>query len=269
MSSERAPEGYRRRNRWPALLIIGVLFLAGIVTWVVVLKPEPAADNSCNAPGPAPVTSSRAVDTAAGGANTATGPAATASPTADVSTTDTAAASAAATATATSAAAAPTTTLGAVTDMNTLRDTRPADPATILLRVVNASSTPGMAKTVTETLRKAGFDSIQSAGDDPLYPAADLRCWGEIRYSDTGAQAARTLLIVAPCATLIKDDRFDDSVEFAIGALYRDSELSSDQQAQLSQIKQASTPPPVIEGVTQAAPTLAAQLPLPTATCPS
>ncbi len=139
----------------------------------------------------------------------------------------------------------------------------------MLLRVVNASDTPGMAKTVTETLRRAGFDSIRDADDDPLYPAADLRCWGEIRYGGAGAQAARTVLVVAPCATLVRDDRLDDSVEFAVGALYEDAALTDDQQAQLAAIRQASTPPAVIEGVTQAVPPVPTTFPLPTATCPS
>lgn len=259
MSSDRAPEGYRRRHRWPALAIIGVLLIATAVTWLLVLKPEPAADNSCNTPAPAPTTTA---PTAAGtsAATTADGtPAAT---------TD-AATAAAGTSAATTTAAAPTTTLGTFTDKNTLRDTRPANPATVLLRVVNAGVTPGLAKTVTESLRRAGFDSIRDADDDDLYPAKDLRCWGEIRYGDAGAQAARTVLVVAPCATLVKDDRLDDSVEFAVGALYTDAPLTEDQVAQLDAIRQASTPPAVIEGVTQAAPSVPTTFPLPSATCPS
>ena len=258
LSSESAPEGYRRRTRWPALVIIGVLAAAALITWVVILKPQPAADNSCNAPGPAPVTSSRATaaTTGATGSDTATP---------DTAATDTAASQTAATTTATG-----TTALGQFTDRNTLKDTRPGDPATIQLRVVNASGTAGMAKTVTETLRKAGFDSIRDAADDPLYPAADLRCYGEIRYGPAGSQAARTVLIIAPCATLVLDSRFDDSVEFAVGKLYTDSTLTADQQAVLAQIKQAATPPAVIEGVTQAAqPTLPIPALPATDSCPS
>ena len=244
MSSDRAPDSYRRRNRWPALAIIGVLLVATAITWIVVLKPEPAADNSCNPPGVAPAAT--------------VGTAGTDAAATDATTTE-----------ASTPAAAPTTSFGAITDRNTLRDTRPADPSTVLLRVVNASTTPGMAKTVTETLRSAGFASIRDAADDTLYPLRDLRCWGEIRYGDAGARAARTVLIVAPCATLVKDDRFDDSVEFAVGALYSDSGLTDDQQAQLEAIRQGSVPPAVIEGVTQAAPTVPTTLPLPSATCPS
>ena len=54
-----------------------------------------------------------------------------------------------------------------------------------------------------------------------------------------------------------------------MGALYTDAALTEDQQAQLAAIRQASTPPAVIEGVTQAAPPVPTTFPLPTATCPS
>ncbi len=236
-----------------------------MITWAVILKPTPAADNSCNTPGPALATSSRASANTAGSAASTdettpvTGTAALTSGTDNVGNTQSGVDS-------TSAIA---TRLGQFTDRNTLKDTRPADPATIKLQVVNASGTAGMAKTVTETLRKAGFDSIRSATDDPLYPAADLRCYGEIRYGPVGSPAARTVLIVAPCATLVLDDRFDETVEFAVGALYSDAALTADQQALLTQIKQAATPPAVIEGVTQAAQPAATIPPLPTATCPA
>ncbi len=259
MSSDRAPEGYRRRHRWPALAIVGALFLVTTVTWILVLKPEPKPDNSCNAPAAAPAATAQSGTattdgTGADGTAAATEPAPTAESGAPAGPSTT---------------TGPSTTMGRITDNNTLRDTRPAGPATVLLRVVNGGDTPGMAKTVTETLRRAGFDSIRDAADDPLYPAKDLRCWGEIRYGDAGAQAARTVLIVAPCATLVKDDRFDDSVEFSVGALYTDAALTEDQQAELDAIRQASTPPAVIEGVTQAAPTVPTTFALPSATCPS
>lgn len=251
LTSESAPDRFRRRTRWPALVIIGALAFVATVTWIVVLKPEPPIDSSCNPPGAAPVTTSRASGTADATAD------ATAS--AEESAEESA-----------PAPSAVTTTLGEITDANTLRDTRPADPAVIPIRVVNAHSTPGLARTVTESLRRAGFESIRDASDDPLYPAADLRCWAEIRYGAAGSQAARTLLIVAPCATLVRDERFDDSVELALGALYEHEELTDEQRAELTTIKQAATPPAVLEGVTQAAPTTPPIPPLPSrANCPS
>ncbi len=282
MSSESGPEGYRRRTRWPALSIIGALALATVVTWIVVLKPEPAPDNSCNPPGAVAAgaasdpqsTGATAADTqtaSASSADSSTGSsvAATGSASAGAETTGAAPATTVTPAT-TATTAVPATSFGIPTDRNTLRDVRPANPATVQLRIVNASTTPGMAKTVTETLRKAGFDSVRTAADDTLYPASDLRCWGEIRYGPAGSQAARSVLIVAPCATLILDNRFDDSVEFALGALYKDATLSLEQQAELEQLKQASIPPAVIEGVTQAVQPAPTSFELPaTAGCPA
>jgi LytR cell envelope-related transcriptional attenuator len=256
VSSDNNPERYRRRNRWPAVGIIGVLLLLMAATWVVVLQPAPAVDMSCNQPGPAPSassTSGAAGDTSAGATDTSAA-------------TDTAAAG---TSQNVGAPASPVATVGVITDKNTLKDTRPASPATVQVRVVNASSTAGMARTVTEAWRKAGFESIKDAADDSLYPAKDLRCFGEIRYGAAGSPAARTVLIVAPCATLVLDDRLDDSVEFSIGAAFEDSAITADQQALLDQITRDSTPPAVLEGATQAVPTAAPIPPLPTATCPA
>lgn len=252
MSSESAPDRLRRRTRWPALVIIGALAFVATVTWVVVLQPEPPIDTSCNPPGAAP-TATRASGTADATADSGAPSSETPAPE-------------------TPAPGSPpvTTTLGEPTDPNTLRDTRPADPATIQVRVVNAHTTPGLARTVTESLRRAGFQSIRDATDDPLYPASDLRCWAEIRYGAAGSQAARTMLIVAPCATLIRDDRFDDSVELALGALYEHRELTEEQLAELTTIAKAATPPAVLEGVTQAAPTTPPIPALPSrANCPS
>jgi hypothetical protein len=261
VSSDNSPERYRRRNRWPAVGIIGVLLLLMAATWVVVLQPEPAVDTSCNQPGPAPSansTSGPAGDTSAGSTDSS---AAT-----DTAATDTAAAGSSQNV---GAPASPVATVGVITDKNTLKDTRPASPSTVQVRVVNASSTAGMARTVTEAWRKAGFESIKDAVDDSLYPAKDLRCFGEIRYGAAGSAAARTVLIVAPCATLVLDDRLDDSVEFSIGAAFEDSAITADQQALLDQITRDSTPPAVLEGATQAVPTAAPIPPLPTATCPA
>jgi hypothetical protein len=262
LSSDSGVERYRRRSRWPAIVIVAVLAAAMAVTWTIVLRPEPPVDNSCNAPGPAPTSSAATTPSGSAGGQTpvggtsAAGTDTSAAATSDVSGT-----------TASTTTATTTTTLGQFVDRNTLKDTRPANPATIQLRVVNASTTNGMARTITETWRTAGFESIRPAVNDDLYPAFDLRCYGEIRYGEAGAPAARTVLIAAPCATLVLDERFDDSVDFAVGELYDDPLLSDDQIAQLEQIKRDSTPPAVLEGATQVVPTPATIPPLPAADC--
>jgi hypothetical protein len=164
--------------------------------------------------------------------------------------------------------------IGTFTDPNTLAQIRPANPAQVPLRVFNASIVVGQAKTVTDELRAVGFASILPQDNDPLYPAANypqtaLRCYGEIRYGQAGLAEARTVLIVAPCAQLVMDDRIDNSVDLSLGAKYELNPVTPAMKAQLTQIRNASVPPAVIEGQTQAPRPLPPIPPLPTATCPS
>jgi hypothetical protein len=140
--------------------------------------------------------------------------------------------------------------LGTFTDPNVLAATRPADPSQIPLRVLNASDVTGQAKTVTDELRDAGFTAIGQQHNDPLYPAWDLRCYGEIRYGWAGLAEARTVLIIAPCAQLVRDDRSDNSVDLALGKLYQVEPITAAVRKELTRIKDESAPPPVIEGQT-------------------
>ncbi len=146
-----------------------------------------------------------------------------------------------------------TTTLGTFTDPNTLAQTRPADPGSIVLTVFNASTVVGQAKTVTDEFRTVGFQSIQPQTNDPLYPAQDLRCYGEIRYGEAGTAQARTVLLMAPCAQLVVDNRLDDSVDLALGARFTLTQPSDAVKSELTTIKNAAAPPAVIEGQTAAA----------------
>ncbi len=269
MSTDSAPERYRRRSRWPALVIIAVLAIVTTVTWIAVLQPEPVVSNACNQPGPDPDLTSTS---GSGIGDSAASSAAVATTSADPVGTETSGVTTADTASQTSAEATTpsiVTSLGTITDKNTMVSARPANPATVKLTVFNAGAINGLAKTVTEQFRKAGFASISKALSDPLYPAADLRCYGEIRYGDAGLLAARTVLIGAPCATLVKDNRFDDSVDLSLGALYEQREFSQESLAQLQQAINESKPPNVIEGQTAAPVSLAPIPPLPTATCPT
>lgn len=221
MSLDSAPQ-YRRRTRWPVMMIIAVLVAAGIVVWSLVMKPAAAAEAGCNLPGAAPASSSSAVSgttTAAARATTATKAAASAS-------------------------------LGKFVTPQSLADVRPADPGTVPLQVLNASTVTGQAMTVTQQLRSAGFSDIGPQENDALYPQSDLGCYGEIRYGYAGLAAARTTLIVAPCAQLILDGRLDGSVDLSLGKLYQVQPITKAVQAELAAIKDAAAPPPVIEGQT-------------------
>ena len=247
MSSDSPADRYHRRRRAPILIVMAVLLIAGGVAWFQVLKPVPAASTSCNEPGRVPVTSSKLPSSGGTAAGTApsTGTAGTHPGSKTVGT-------------APATPTTPTTTsivtsLGQFASDDSLTGIRPADPATITLQVFNASQTPGQAKTLTNELRTDGFSSILGGANDPLYPAQDLACTAQIRYGQAGTTAARTLLIVQPCAQLVLDDRISDSVDLAVGANYTFQPLSAAVKAQLKVIHDAAIPPAVIEGQTAAA----------------
>ncbi len=239
MSPDSPADHYHRRRRAPILIVIVVLLIGGSIAWFQVLKPVPAASTSCNAPGPAPTSASSTPSTTGSGAGgSVSGTARTTASTVTTATTAT--------------TKSIVTSLGSFASTDTLVGVRPADPATIAVQVFNASKTRGEAKTVTNNLRDAGFTSILGAANDPLYPANDLVCTAQIRYGPAGIAAARTLLLVQPCAQLVLDNRIPDSVDLSLGARYNYAPLSPSVTAQLKAIHDASIPPAVIEGQTAA-----------------
>jgi hypothetical protein len=225
--------------------VIVVLLIGAVVVWFPSLRPNPENSSACNAPGPAPVTTAPTTrnqpSAASGSAKSSAKPTKT---TPQVK-----------------------TSLGAYTDHQSLAEVRPANPATVLLRVYNASEVRGQAKAVSDELRAAGFESMLDSANDPLYPAADLRCVAQIRFGQAGAAAARTVLLVAPCAQLVVDSRVDDSVDLALGGRYIYDPVSEQVRNELKAIRDAATPPAVIEGQTAAAKPLPPIPPLPQAAC--
>ena len=251
MSPDSAPDRYRRRRYWPALTVIGVLLIGAVVVWFPTLRPTSESSGACNVPGAAPATTAPTTRSVAVDASTAS--AATPPP----PTTD-----------ATAVSTAPIiTSLGVYTEHASLEAVRPANPSTVALTVFNASSVRGQAKAVTDELRAAGFESIRASSNDPLYPAADLQCVAQIRYGPAGAAAARTVLLIAPCAQLVLDSRIDDSVDLALGGRYLYGSVSEDVKTQLRSIQEEATPPAVIEGQTAAAKPIPPIPPLPQAAC--
>jgi hypothetical protein len=68
----------------------------------------------------------------------------------------------------------------------------------------------------------------------------------------------------------VLDDRLDNSVDLALGQLYQVNPITDAVRDQLTEIKNASAPPPVIEGQTISVRSLPAIPPLPDrSACPA
>jgi hypothetical protein len=101
--------------------------------------------------------------------------------------------------------------------VNGLDEVSPAPPQQVRVQVLNANGTRGEAAVVGGELSELGFAPTDAPANDPLHPAFDLRCHGEIRFGITGQGAARTLSLVVPCAELVRDTRPDSTVDLALG----------------------------------------------------
>ncbi|MGH3898077.1 MAG: envelope integrity protein Cei [Pseudonocardiaceae bacterium] len=96
----------------------------------------------------------------------------------------------------------------------------PASPQQVRVQVLNASGTRGEAAIVGGGLSELGFAPTDTPADDPLHPAFDLRCHGEIRFGLAGQAAARTLSLAVPCAELVRVVRPDSMVDLALGTRF-------------------------------------------------
>lgn len=96
----------------------------------------------------------------------------------------------------------------------------PAPPQLVRVQVLNANGVLGEAAIVDAELAQLGFASTTTPANDPLYPAFDLRCYGQIRFGAAGRAAARTLSLVLPCAELVRDIRPDAVVDLALGTQF-------------------------------------------------
>lgn len=112
----------------------------------------------------------------------------------------------------------------------------PAAPATIRIRVLNGGGQRGQANLVTTQLGDLGFTEAADPVNDPFYPNGDLNCRGNLRYGANGAAAARTVSLVLPCLALVSDDRPDDSVDVAVGALFGEINASKAAKEALRQL---------------------------------
>ncbi|MFW0790385.1 envelope integrity protein Cei [Gordonia sp. CPCC 205333] len=212
-ATDRRGRPFRRRAVLPALILVIALALVGVVVWSVALgsNDDESVAVDCNQPTVAtPSTSGPAP------ATTAAAPAST---------------------------AAPKLTAASRDDMLTVA---PAALTTFSVRVLNASTARGAARTVSDDLIAQGFTPTPDSafGDDPLYPNQDLNCVAQIRFGPAGKASAAAVWLAIPCAQLVDDGRAGTSIDVALGEQYKAREQSQDAQAALEALRSADPKDP-------------------------
>ncbi|MBA3338924.1 MAG: LytR C-terminal domain-containing protein [Geodermatophilaceae bacterium] len=91
------------------------------------------------------------------------------------------------------------------------------DPATIQIRVLNATPTAGLAAQVTAEFVGRGFPVTET--DNDRSGRTVLRI-GELRYGARGAKKAAFVALFVPGVTLVRDTRSDDLIDIALGPEY-------------------------------------------------
>ncbi|MFT7837169.1 envelope integrity protein Cei [Saccharothrix sp. BKS2] len=134
------------------------------------------------------------------------------------------------------APASTTPSPGTVLAHDALDRTDPVPAGEVHFRVFNASTQRNQARFVATTLVEMGMTQAADPGNDPVYPAQDMTCRGQIRFGAPGAGAARTLSLVEPCLELVRDERQDATVDVAIGKKFGEVKPNSDARKVLDQL---------------------------------
>jgi hypothetical protein len=121
----------------------------------------------------------------------------------------------------------------------------PAPPQQVEVQVLNASGMRGEAAIVGGGLSELGFAPTGTPANDPLHPAFDLACHGEIRFGVAGQAAARTLSLAVPCADLVRDARPDSMVDLALGTEFTGLRPNAAARAALDELATLGQPAPV------------------------
>jgi hypothetical protein len=132
--------------------------------------------------------------------------------------------------------------LGSAVSRSTMVNVAPAKLADAKVRVLNASGRGGQAADVSGALRDLGFPQ-PTAANDPVYAKTRLNCQGQIRFGEAGQAGAAAVWLVAPCAELYRDDRTDDSVDFAIGTEFSSLAHSDDIVSVLTGLRPGNSEP--------------------------
>jgi hypothetical protein len=90
------------------------------------------------------------------------------------------------------------------------------DPATVSVRVLNASDVAGRAQQVGDALSARGF-VIEEIGNDGTSRKAQVAGPGEVRHGPLGEEAAKFLSLQHSGLTLFQDTRATATVDMVIG----------------------------------------------------
>ncbi len=132
--------------------------------------------------------------------------------------------------------ATPAPKLGAVLSHDALDKASPAPAAQVQVRVYNGGETRNQAAIVNSAVTQAGFTSAGAPASDPVYPASDLTCRGQIRFGPNGTSGARTLSILEPCMELVRDERQDATVDLVVGKKYDEFRVNSSAKQVLQEL---------------------------------
>ncbi|MBF6507581.1 envelope integrity protein Cei [Saccharopolyspora hirsuta] len=126
--------------------------------------------------------------------------------------------------------------LGSMLKRDALDSTNPIPPQDVQVRVLNGNGESRQATLVSDELASLGF-AKGGADNDPVYVNYDLKCHGQIRFGGAGVSAARTLSLIAPCAQLVRDERPDATVDFALGKKFDDIKTTSEAKQVLQELE--------------------------------
>lgn len=155
-------------------------------------------------------------------------------------------------------AAAPAAAPGTVVEPSVVEDTQPAPLGDTRVRVFNANGQGGQAAEIAADLSEYGFASAPDVqvGNDPVYVDQNMQCQAQIRFGPGGVAAAGTVALVAPCAEFVRDERADDTVDLALGTLFRNLQPNPDAEEvlrSLSDVAPGTAAPALDLGLLEAA----------------
>jgi hypothetical protein len=111
------------------------------------------------------------------------------------------------------------------------------DPATVTLRVYNATDTAGLATTVANSLKQRGFTVGEIANDTSGRKVTGV---GELRHGAPGKQTADYVRLFIPGASDYPDTRADNTVDVVIGPDFKTLATADEVAAKLAPAKAAA-----------------------------